>query len=52
MTLTTPRLRGMLRAMIEATGWPAMAAADAVAENLAADAETRERLAKLAEEWA
>lgn len=48
--MTTATLRRMVRAMIEATGWPASAAADAVAENLAADDETRERLTKIAEE--
>lgn len=47
----TQALRNMIRAQIAVTGYPPMAAADAVAEAIEADERTRERLTKLAEEW-
>lgn len=47
MALTDARLRAMVRSMIRATGWPLSAAVDAVAQNIEATREIRDRLEQL-----
>lgn len=47
MTLTDARLRAMVRSMIRATGWPLSAAVDAVAQNIDATPEIRDRLERI-----